>query len=209
MDIPIQIVNGTRQIIIHVNDPQTEFIILLFATLIGTGIGVGSAIALDRKKKHNELNEQIVHIIDSITEELQDIIKLTAGEKIKLEELMTWNSEKRGFEGQRFTITTPAYESAIKSGGFILLPVELQSRISIVYNRIYDCQKSMNFLIKFYSTPVYVTNMANNLALNMRDNLINDIKNLKEEYETFLPYFKTNKNELLKSKKRMKNSSFK
>lgn len=166
----------------------------LGATLVGALIGFGLALRYDRKKKKEDKQEAIKHIVESITEELQDITKITTEETVKFSELMQWNPTKRVLEGKTFSISTPAYDSALNSGNFLLLPTELQTRLSAVYNRIYECERSMTALKNFYSTSAYTTSNAGDIAINLHTNLLTHIDELKTEYAGFLPFFKSNKN---------------
>jgi len=173
------------------------------ATLMGALIGFGLALWSDRKKKREAKQEKINHMIKSITEELQEIMQVPTEKKVKFSELMDWNKQKRLFEGKFFSMTTPAFESAVNSGDFILLSTELQSKISGVYSRIYDCQRDMDNISNFYTTPIFPTAMAENVAMNLRKNLRTRLDELKTECNDFWSYFESIKSELnLKSTER-------
>lgn len=182
---------ATSQLFVHTG---IDFSIQITATLFGALIGFALALKQDRKKKAEDKHDAILHIIEGIEEELDDIIKVTTEERAKFEEIMKWDSQKHGFAGKKFLITTPAFESAVNSGDFILLPTKLQSEISGIYNRIYDCRDSMQAIAKFYTTPAFTTSMAEHMAGNLRTNLFDNLEQLKKDYAEFLPIFQKNKN---------------
>lgn len=189
--------NGTS--IPSLDNITLEISVQLLATLVGALVGFGLALKQDRKKKAEEKQETVNHLIESITEELSNIIRVTTEQDVKFDDIMKWDSEKHGFVGKRFLITTPAYDSAVNSGNFVLLPTDLQTRLSNIYNCIDGCKSIMEEIAKFYSTPVFTDKMADNVANNIRKNLLNSLQQLKLVYDDFQPYFASNKTKFLKS----------
>jgi len=158
--------NGTENIT-HSFDVYVSFGFQLFAALLGAGTGAYFGFHLarkwERRKDQEDVNKKKIHTVESIVEELR-VMK----ENLDTEDYgnVRWSGQDKKFYGYYGTVSRPAYDSAISSGNFSLLPSKIQTKIADVYltmQTMYDYNIQIR---KFYSSSTYTTN-----------NLVNDVAN--------------------------------
>lgn len=160
-----------------------DFSLQLVATLIGAFAGFGLVIAWERKKKNEDLKHVKKHTIEAIIEELKSIEKMVK-EGVPH---FRWNQLKHDFEGKYILVSTPAYDSAIHSGNFNLLPTKLQSEIGYVYLTIEDCKKFSDQTMTYYSTTVYMSTHPEIEASKLCNGFNDSMKKLKEDLKDIMP----------------------
>lgn len=172
-------------------DPSLELIwiplaIQLIATLIGAFVGFSFVMLWDRRKRYDETKQIMRNILEAMIEELSDIKKgMNAPEY--LSKKMNWRGKPEGFQGAYITITIPAFETAVNSGNFSLLKPCLQTKIMYCYNRITDLKTDMERMTSFYSTPIYLTDLADFQAKVLTENFDKRTKSALDEIEKTLP----------------------
>jgi len=136
--------------LIQNSDPFLDLIVQLIATLIGALLGLTLAMAYDRKKKKDDMDEARKLTITAIKDEVNEI-------KDKLD-----NPQRKGdwvkAPSYKFEITNlpvGAYESAINSGNFSLLPSETQLDTSKLYLDIQYCNSLVKQITEFYGTQIF------------------------------------------------------
>lgn len=154
VDIPIQIVNGTHQMIIRVNDPLTELGVLLVATTIGAFLGFISTILIDRYKKQQDLLADKINLIDLLYTEIRKI-KADAENPNNGMVDIEWDELNNEFKGNYGLASLPVLSSSINSGHFLLLSSDLQSTLSTVNDRIQHYNWFIKQMLTFYMSPVY------------------------------------------------------
>ena len=110
---------------------MTEHYIWDFSVLV-SGIVLGAFISLgiQRYLKKNDTNSIIENMKNAIKKEIQQNIASLGKENIETTE------EAQKTESELLLLETPAYESSVKSGNFILLSETLRVNISDLYTTI-------------------------------------------------------------------------
>ncbi len=182
----------------------------LIISLIGAGFGavVGAYFGLklarnwDREKKKEEESEIKNRVLDAIIEELKSFQPMVEPQSKKFAKL-DWNSNDRDFTGIYITISTPAFQSAVNSGNFSLLPPLLQTELGQVYITLDECKLLNDQAENFYATGIFASNPSN--TLNREANRIcstfnNKIADLRGELNKVIPKLESAK-EIPKQKK--------
>ncbi len=144
MDIPIQIVNGTKEVIIQVSDPFNEVVRQLLITIIGAFLGFLSALLAYKLIKRKEDKDVKQKTIDSLSEELKQ-----DQNKIKYNPNIWEEVSAEHWKGSDTVMSTTAFESVVNSGHFSLLPPTLQSKTSDLYIQINSCNSATIEILNF------------------------------------------------------------
>jgi hypothetical protein len=149
MDIPIQVINGTK-LTIQASSSVNDIVNQILLTILGASLGLLSAIIgylIFKKADEKDVKRKT---IDSLIEELEQIKKVT-------------NTPELGIYfsgGTEMTMNIPytlpsAYESVVNSGSFSQLSPQLQTQVSGVYVWVNQSNVIANQLYKkYYERPI-------------------------------------------------------
>lgn len=171
------------------NDYWMDFWVQLLATLIGVGIGFGLPLFVDWIKKDQRIKETKKRILSAIIEELESSKNGLEDPKFQ-KTIMSWHGKPDGFVGGYLIITNPAYDSAINSGEFSLLPPATQTELGECYNKLIDFSEIMKKMLDFYTTPVFTTDLADKQAEKLLNNFHTRLSNLIKSINDILPKLK-------------------
>lgn len=161
------------------------FIPELIATFIGAGVGFAAAMLWDRKKTEEEIKHTKNHMINAIIEELK-VIQNELNDPNKPVDVK-WDKASHEFLGGYVLMSTPAFESAVNSGNFSLLETSLQTELGDLYLTIQNCNFYTEQIVRFYTAPIYHTNLAEREA-NKLANLMNEkLSQLRQGIKQVLP----------------------
>jgi hypothetical protein len=177
------------------SDPWEDLIVQLVATLVGVIIGFIVAMAWDRKKDKEEQDRTLSLILDAIIEELKSIQK-PLNDPNKPPKFQ-WKQSDHDFDGIHISVLTPAFESAVNSGNFSLLPPPLQTELGYVYLTLSDTKTFNDQIMTFYTTPIYTDNVlssreAKKLCINYNDS----VQKLRQEINEVIPKLESLRNSL-------------
>jgi len=155
----------------EVSDSWLSFIVQLVATLIGAFVGFGLVIVWDRKQKKKALQETRISVINSIKQELEENQK---GLEFMIKNMPSWSNTEGRFTGDFGLASTPAFESAVGGGDFLLLPKDLQQPVREIYHNFNLFNEFMTDIIRFSSfhfSPEHASKEANNLRNRIQERI--------------------------------------
>lgn len=150
----------------------TSFVLQLFATLIGAGVGIGLVIWWDRRKKSTEKEETRKIVVESILEEINE-----NHEGLKQFKMPVWNNTDGKFKGVFGLASDPAFQSTVSGGNFLLLPKQLQKDIRVIYHNFSLYNTFMTDIIGFSShhlSGADASTQANELIRRLQER-VNDL----------------------------------
>ena len=127
-------------------EPASSFVLQLVGTLIGAFVGFGLVIYWDRRKKKTERKETRNMMIDFLVAELQENL-----DGLNNFKMPTWNVSEGKFKGDFGLVSTPAFQSIVSGGHFLLLPITLQKPIREIYHNAELFNEFMKEIIRFSS----------------------------------------------------------
>ena len=143
MDIPIQVINGTK-LTVQVSSSFSDVVNQLLTTIFGSLLGfLFALIAYKLIEKNKEKN--VKHkTIDSLSEELNQ-----NQTKIKYDPNIWEDVSAEHWKGSDTMMSTSAFESIVHSGHFSLLSSTLQSKTSNLYVQISSCNSATIEILNF------------------------------------------------------------
>lgn len=184
MSMQSRLFNKHSTLCILMEDSVQEFLINLFGTLIGAGVGFGLAMLWDRKKDKEERDDLKKQTTEALLVEIKKTVEELGAEGFGAE----WVKETGRYRRKFAIIAKSAFESAVNSGNFSLLPSDIQSKLSRIY-QLAEYSNSLALQIEnFYSTPLYVqdANKAEQVLNQMSDDLKKYYEKMKKEIEELL-----------------------
>jgi len=110
---------------------------------------------------------------------LDELTTIQNGISDPLQVNIIWNSSTKSFDGKYGMASYPAFQSAVNSGLYRLLPQKSQENVATMYYRLEHFNYYIDQVLKFYCTPIYLTDRAKEGA----DNLIGKVN---ENVETVI-----------------------
>ena len=162
-----------------------QFIIPLFATLIGVLAGFLLAILGNKRFKKSELKQTQKNLVKSLIAELNDMKKVL--EKDRDTNPIKWKEAEHEFSGHYFTISFSSFDNAINSGELSLLPPDLQVKLSHINNKFQDYSKLIDQILTFHTTAVFASNLATKTANVLVKNVNSRFDSIKNDIEEFVP----------------------
>jgi len=153
------------------------FSLQLIATMFGALFGFGLVVRWDRNKKKTERRETRNMIIDSLVEEMKENL-----EGLNQYQMPSWNIQNGNFRGTFGLVSISAFQSTVNGGHFVMLPIELQTKLNVINQHAELFNKFMNEIIGFSSGGL----PGNQLSV-VTNELIRRLQEQKSQLQTKLP----------------------
>lgn len=174
-------------IVLPLANISITFSIQLVATLIGAFVGFGLVIWWDRKKKKGEREETKNSMLNSI---FQELTENQEGLNNMAQQMPSWNKTDGRFKGDFGLASTPAFESAVSAGDFLLLSNDLQKPVREVYHNFELYNEFMKEIMRFSSFH-FQDEQASIEAYNLINRLQERINILRPVLSDLLPKLKS------------------
>lgn len=175
--------NGTETLIYEFFN--IDFFSQLVATLIGAGIGFGTALYVNSRNGKQSIKNRKHITINAIHEELLTAKK--AIDKTTNHGHIKWKHQDLEFQGGWISISTPAFHSAINSGDFSLFDTDLQTEIGNVYLSMDELHMFNQQRMQFPFSIVMQSSDTKKVAENIAHDFNTTVDRFHDELEKVLP----------------------